>query len=120
MSTLSSSSLNRVGIIGRPNVGKSTLFNLLSRSRKALTKNQPGVTRDILNEDCEWWGSEFQVTDTGGLTEDKNEFSKLIKEQVVAELSQFDMLVVVVDARAGLIPEDRDVVHLAHEAESHF
>ena len=61
--------LKRVALVGRPNVGKSTLFNRLTRSRNAVVKNQPGVTRDIQIEATEWWGHSFEVVDTGGLSE---------------------------------------------------
>lgn len=104
---------SRVAIIGRPNVGKSTLFNRLTRSRKAVVKNQPGVTRDIQIETTEWWGHTFEVVDTGGLTDDKEGFSSLIKKSVTEFLVQVDLLILVVDGRAGLLPEDRDVVRLA-------
>ncbi|MEY4615492.1 MAG: hypothetical protein RJB66_452 [Pseudomonadota bacterium] len=103
----------KVAIIGRPNVGKSTLFNLLTETRKAVVKDQPGVTRDIQLEVAEIWGKKFLIVDTGGLTEAPDTFSQLIREQVVEFLSDVDLLVVVMDGRAGLIPEDREVVRIA-------
>lgn len=103
----------RVAIIGRPNVGKSTLFNLLTESRKAVVKDQPGVTRDIQMEESELWGKKFLIVDTGGLTEALDTFSQLIREQVCEFLSEVDLLLVVVDGRAGLIPEDREVMRIA-------
>ncbi len=106
----------KVALIGRPNVGKSTLFNILTRTRKAVVKNQPGVTRDILLEKTEWWGSEFEVVDTGGLTEASDTFSQLIREQVLSIMKTFDALVVVMDGRVGLIPEDRDIIRIASES----
>lgn len=110
------SSRTRVAIIGRPNVGKSTLFNIISRSRKAVVKNQPGVTRDIIIEPAEAWGVKFDVIDTGGLTESEDLFSQLIREQVLELLSSVDLLIIVADGRAGLVPEDRDIVRLAAES----
>ena len=112
----SSSQLPQVAIIGRPNVGKSTLFNVLTRQRKAVVKNQPGVTRDVLIGTTSWWGKSFDVIDTGGLTESKDTISQLIREQVVSLIKGFDLLVVVMDGRTGLVPEDRDVVRLAIES----
>lgn len=103
----------KVAIIGRPNVGKSTLFNILTESRKAVVKNQPGVTRDILIEPCEVWGKAFDLIDTGGVTEATDTFSKLIREQVSDFLSSVDFLLVVMDGRVGLIPEDREIIRLA-------
>ena len=94
----------KVAIIGRPNVGKSTLFNVLARKRRALVKNQPGVTRDILIEPTTWWGKSFEIVDTGGLTESKDQISKLIREQVTGFIEGFDLLVVVMDGKTGLVP----------------
>src|SRR4051812_13964270 len=99
--------LKRVALVGRPNVGKSTLFNRLTRSRKAVVKNEPGVTRDIQIEPTEWWGKSFEVVDTGGLSDDKDGFTPLIRIQVVEFLDSVDMVVFVVDGRSGIMPEDR-------------
>jgi GTP-binding protein len=109
-----------VAIIGRPNVGKSTLFNYLTDSRKAVVKNQPGVTRDILIEPGEVWGTKFDVIDTGGLTEAADTFSQMIREQVVEFLKSVDLLLVIMDGRAGLIPEDRDIIRIASETGKPF
>ena len=105
----------KVAIIGRPNVGKSTLFNILTDSRKAVVKNQPGVTRDILIEPVDIWGKKFDIIDTGGVTEAKDLFSKLIKEQVTEFLFSVDFIVAVMDGRAGLLPEDRDIIKIAKQ-----
>lgn len=99
--------LKRVALVGRPNVGKSTLFNRLTRTRKAVVKNEPGVTRDIQIEPTEWWGKSFEVVDTGGLSEDKEGFTPLIRAQVVEFLGAVDMAVLIVDGRAGIMAEDR-------------
>ncbi len=107
---------NQVAILGRPNVGKSTLFNLLTRKRKAVVKNESGVTRDIQIEPAEWWGKQFDVVDTGGLTEADDAFSKLIREQVVSLVKHFDLLVLVMDGKTGLVPEDRDIIRIANES----
>lgn len=105
----------KVAIIGRPNVGKSTLFNILTETRKAVVKDQPGVTRDIQIEESEVWGKTFLIVDTGGLTEATDTFSVLIREQVCEFLSDVDLLLVVMDGRAGLIPEDREVIRIAKQ-----
>lgn len=110
----------RVAIIGRPNVGKSTLFNILTRTRKAVVKNQPGVTRDILVEPAEWWGETFEVMDTGGITEAKDTFSQLIREQLPQALEACDVLVAVFDAKVGLTPEDRDIIKVAKSSGKPF
>lgn len=105
----------KVAIVGRPNVGKSTLFNILTETRKAVVKNQPGVTRDLIVESAEVWGKHFDLIDTGGITEAKDIFSKLIKEQVSEFLSAADLILLVMDGRDGLVPEDRDVLRLVKE-----
>lgn len=110
----------RVAIIGRPNVGKSTLFNILTETRRAVVKNQPGVTRDIQIEPAEIWGTKFDLIDTGGLTEASDTFSQMIREQVVEFLKSVDLLIVVMDGRAGLMPEDRDVIRIANETGKKF
>ncbi|MCB0384643.1 MAG: ribosome biogenesis GTPase Der [Bdellovibrionales bacterium] len=120
MSSLSQNKIGRVAIIGRPNVGKSTLFNVLTRTRKAVVRNEPGVTRDVQIEQTEWWGSQFEVMDTGGITDDKEGFSPLIREQVLSVLSHADMVLCVMDGRAGLVPEDRDIIRIAIEAGKEF
>ncbi len=102
----------QIAIVGRPNVGKSTLFNILTETRKAVVRDQPGVTRDLQIEEVDLWGKNFDVIDTGGLTERQDVFSKLIKEQVSEFLSTVDLILFVVDGRSGLIPEDRDVMRL--------
>lgn len=104
--------LGRLAIIGRPNVGKSTLFNILTNSRKAIVRNQPGVTRDVQIEPGEWRGINFEVMDTGGLTEADDVFSKLIREHVPAWIRTADAIVFVMDAKSGLCPEVRDVYRL--------
>ena len=110
----------RVAIIGRPNVGKSTLFNYLTETRKAVVKDQPGVTRDIQIEPAEIWGTKFDVIDTGGLTEAGDLFSKLIREQVSDFLKSVDHLILVMDGRAGIQPEDRDILRIAKETGKPF
>src|SRR3954464_13609591 len=99
---MSSLKLKRVALVGRPNVGKSTLFNKLTRSRKAVVRDEPGVTRDIQIEACEWWGKHFEAVDTGGLTEGKEGFSSLVREQVTEFLQEIDLIVMVVDGRVGM------------------
>jgi len=105
--------LSKVAIVGRPNVGKSTLFNILTGSRKSVVKNQAGVTRDIIIEPCEVWGKHFDLIDTGGITEAHDTFSQLIREQVTEFLQTVDFLLVVMDGRSGLIPEDREIIKIA-------
>lgn len=120
MSSSKSSQTGLVALLGHPNVGKSTLFNKLTRTRKALVKNEPGVTRDVLIEDADWWGQNFRVADMGGLTSDPSGFSPLIREKVLGFLNKVDLLLVVFDGRAGLLPEDKDVLRAAIESGKPF
>jgi GTP-binding protein len=108
--------LPKVAIIGRPNVGKSSLFNILVGGRKAVVKDQAGVTRDILVDSVEIWGKWFDILDTGGLTESPDLVSHLIRKQVIDILETVDFLIVVMDGRVGLTPEDREVYKIAKAA----
>ncbi len=102
----------RLVIVGRPNVGKSTLFNRLLGRRRALVHNLPGVTRDRLEEPVKWWvkGKALSIllVDTGGLGGDK--FAVEIERQVEIGLSSADVVLVMFDAQTGLTPLDRDVL----------
>ncbi|MEN0057439.1 MAG: ribosome biogenesis GTPase Der [Bdellovibrio sp.] len=110
----------KVAIIGRPNVGKSTLFNIITDSRKAVVKDQAGVTRDIIIEPVDIWGKQFDLIDTGGITEAGDIFSKLIREQVTEFLQSVDLIVAVMDGRVGLVPEDRDIIRVASQTGKPF
>lgn len=110
----------KVAIIGRPNVGKSTLFNIITDSRKAVVKNQAGVTRDIIIEPVDIWGKQFDLIDTGGITEAGDIFSKLIREQVTEFLHSVDLIIAVMDGRVGLVPEDRDIIRVAKQTGKPF
>jgi GTP-binding protein len=106
------SSMPRILIMGRPNVGKSTLFNRLLGRKRALVHDLPGVTRDRLEEKTEWpWkGSMIPVRliDTGGLG--AGHFSREIEEQVESGLADADIVLVVFDGQTGMTMEDRDVI----------
>ncbi|MBK7963716.1 MAG: ribosome biogenesis GTPase Der [Bdellovibrionales bacterium] len=110
----------KVAIIGRPNVGKSTLFNIMTNSRKSVVKDRPGVTRDLIFENVDVWGKSFDLIDTGGITEAKDVFSKLIREQVSDFLQTVDLVIAVMDGRSGLLPEDRDIIRLIKQTGQRF
>ncbi len=96
-----------VAIVGRPNVGKSALFNRLTRSRRALVERLPGTTRDRQYGNCRWRGREFRVVDTGGLEGPSDDpFDAPIREQVGQALSEAALLLFVVDAASGLTAAD--------------
>jgi GTP-binding protein len=98
-----------VAILGRPNVGKSTLFNRLTRTRDALVDDFPGVTRDRHYGSASWNAVDFTVVDTGGFA-DVDEFSAEIRFQIQQAINEADVLVLVLDGRAGLSPFDRDLL----------
>ncbi|MFK4785894.1 ribosome biogenesis GTPase Der [Fusobacterium sp. MFO224] len=101
-----------VAIVGRPNVGKSTLFNKLVGDRAAIVDDQPGVTRDRLYRDTEWNGKEFVLVDTGGLEPRSNEFMMTkIKEQAEVALNEADVIMFIVDGKAGLTALDEEVAY---------
>ena len=98
-----------VALVGRPNVGKSTLFNRLTRSREALVDDQPGVTRDRLYGDVAHQDQRFLLIDTGGLSDDGDVLSAAVREQVFQALSEADAVVFLLDAREGVLGADRDI-----------
>lgn len=99
-----------VSVVGRPNVGKSTLFNKLIRRRDAITEDTPGVTRDRLYRQAEWLGRYFMLVDTGGyVPEDEDVISKHIKMQAELAIDTSDLILFVVDGKTGVTPEDRDI-----------
>ncbi|MDY6953425.1 MAG: ribosome biogenesis GTPase Der [Thermodesulfobacteriota bacterium] len=100
-----------VAIVGRPNVGKSTLFNRITRSRKALVDDLPGVTRDRIYGDATWDDVSFTVVDTGGFSDFESEqFSSLIRYQVGQAIEEADAIIMLFDGRQGVTPVDRDLV----------
>ncbi len=99
-----------IAVIGRPNVGKSTLVNRLCRSREAIVHDQPGVTRDRIYQKGFWGDREFQLVDTGGLVfDDESEFLPEIREQVNLALSEASMALIVVDGQQGITAADEAI-----------
>lgn len=107
-----------VAIVGRPNVGKSTLFNRLTEERRAIVDDQPGVTRDRLFGTVEWTGRTFDLVDTGGLVPRSAErFDAAIREQVLLTLEEADVILFVVDVLTGISDLDAEVAGLLRRAE---
>ena len=102
-----------LAIVGRPNVGKSTLFNRLVGSRRAIVGDEPGITRDRLYGDCEWRGRAFRVVDTGGIVPDDKDFipAEILRQARVA-LDQAAAIVMVVDGRTELAAPDLELARL--------
>jgi GTP-binding protein len=102
-----------VAIVGRPNVGKSTLFNRLTHSRRSIVGDEPGITRDRIYGEYEWAGRKFRLVDTGGIVPDDPELIPTeIYNQAKVALQDADALVLVVDARTELASPDYDLVKL--------
>ena len=102
-----------VAIVGRPNVGKSTLFNHLIGKRKAIVEDVPGVTRDRLYDNTDWAGREFIIIDTGGIRfEEGDIFAREVKLQAELAIEEADVIIFVLDARQGLSPEDEQVADI--------
>ncbi len=102
-----------VAIVGRPNVGKSTLFNRLTKSRRSIVGDEPGITRDRIYGEYEWMGRRFRLVDTGGIVPDDPELIPTeIYNQAKVALKEAQALVMVVDARTELASPDYDLVRL--------
>ena len=101
---------NLVAIVGRPNVGKSTLFNRLTKSRRAIVSDTAGTTRDRQYGKCEWNGREFSVVDTGGwVVKSDDIFEEAIRQQVLIATEEADLVLFLVDVKSGLTDWDEDV-----------
>ena len=105
-----------VAIVGRPNVGKSTFFNRVTRTRDALVDDFPGVTRDRHYRDASWNNIEFTLVDTGGFTEG-DEFSGGIRFQIQQAIEDADVIILLLDGKAGISPFERDMVALLRVAD---
>lgn len=107
-----------VAIVGRPNVGKSTLFNRIVGGRVAIVEERPGVTRDRLYQDADWSGRSFTLVDTGGLDfKEEGEIISGVRQQAELAIREADVVFFVVDARAGLTAMDQDVAAVLRRAE---
>ena len=103
-----------VAIVGRPNVGKSSLFNRLAGDKLAITDDASGVTRDRLYAKCSWLDQTFSIIDTGGIELNDLPFMEEIKAQAELAMDEADIIVFVVDGRVGIVKEDRDVMNILH------
>ncbi len=109
---------NIVAIVGRPNVGKSTIFNRLTQTRQAITDEVSGVTRDRHYGKCEWNGKEFSVIDTGGYVEGSDDiFEKEIRKQVELAIDEANVILFLVDAKDGITDLDQSVAQLLRKTD---
>jgi len=105
-----------VAIIGRINVGKSTLFNRITRKRTAIVENEPGITRDRIYAECEWKGKQFTLVDTGGVDFIKREeMQKKITVQTELAIEEADLIILLVDIKEGINPDDFKVAKAIRE-----
>ena len=110
---------NLVAIVGRPNVGKSTLFNRLTKTRQAIVNEQAGTTRDRQYGKSEWLGKEFSVVDTGGWVVNSDDvFEEEIRKQVVLAIDEADVVLFVVDVMNGVTDLDMEVAGILRRSKT--
>lgn len=107
-----------VAIVGRPNVGKSTLFNRLIESRQAITSDIAGTTRDRNYGTCIWNGHEFSIIDTGGF-DNKDDFASYINSQIYIAIQESDVILFLVDSHDGIMPSDLQISNILREQKKH-
>src|SRR3990172_5052468 len=107
-----------IAIVGRPNVGKSTLFNRLLGGRRAIVEDTPGVTRDRLYGECDWRGRGLVLVDTGGFEPEATGIMALVRAQAEQAVAEADVILFMVDAKDGLTPTDIEVAALLRKASS--
>ena len=106
-----------VAIVGRPNVGKSMLFNKLTGRRVSIVEDTPGVTRDRIYGDCEWCGRSFSLVDTGGIEPGtQNDMLKFMRRQAEIGIELADAIIMVVDVRSGVTAADQDVATMLRKS----
>ena len=106
-----------VAIVGRPNVGKSTLFNIFADSRISIVEDTPGVTRDRLYAEAEWLDRKFTMVDTGGIEmQNTDSIAVSIREQAKIAIKEADVILFVCDARSGITADDQDVAKLLRQS----
>src|SRR5688572_21304163 len=110
--------LPSVVLVGRPNVGKSTLFNRLSGTRRAIVTPIAGTTRDVIALPVEWQGAHFELVDTGGMFgASEDPLHALVLERGRRAITAADLLVLVVDGREGLVPGDQEIAQVVRGAD---
>ena len=106
-----------VAIVGRPNVGKSMLFNKLTGHRTSIVEDTPGVTRDRIYGDCEWCGRQFSLVDTGGIEPGtESDMLKFMRRQAEIGIELADAIIMVVDVRSGVTAADQDVATMLRKS----
>jgi GTP-binding protein len=110
-------SLPVVAIVGRPNVGKSTLFNKLIGQRLSIVEDTPGVTRDRIYVKCEWLSKEFMLVDTGGIEPDSNDvILEQMRRQAEVAITSADAIIFVTGMRTGVTSSDYEVAQMLQKS----
>ncbi len=107
---------SKVAIVGRPNVGKSTVFNRIIEERLSIVEDKPGVTRDRIYATAEWLGKEFSLIDTGGITLEDLPLDLAIKSQAEIAMDEADVIIFTVDVRDGITPLDEDIAQMLYRS----
>lgn len=107
-----------VAIVGRPNVGKSTIFNRIVGERVSIVEDEPGVTRDRIYGKGDWLGKEFSLIDTGGITLDDHPMNVQIKSQAEIAIEEADVIIFIADVRAGITPLDEEIAQMLYRADT--
>lgn len=111
----------RVLLIGKTNVGKSTLFNRIIGKRRAIVEHTPNITRDLIEDVAEWEGKKFILVDSGGFVgEPKDEIAKRVFSKLVEGFDKADILIVMVDGRAGITKEDLDIADMVRKSSKRY
>ena len=105
-----------VAIVGRPNVGKSTVFNRMLQERVSIVEDTPGVTRDRIYGDCSWLSKTYRLIDTGGIQIEDVPFQKEINAQVEIAIDEADVIVFIVDGKSGLTSDDEYIARLLRKS----
>src|SRR3712207_6655080 len=109
-----------VAIVGRPNVGKSTLFNKLAGKRIAIVDDMPGVTRDRIYAEAEWLNNNFTIIDTGGIEPENDDIIVAqMRRQAQLAIEMADVVLFIVDGKQGLTDADREVAHMLKIGRAH-
>ena len=108
--------LPTVAIVGRPNVGKSTLFNRIIGSRLAITDDEPGITRDRIYSKGEWLTRQFNIIDTGGIDFEDAPFIHEIKSQTEIAIEEADLIILLCDIRSGITDEDMYIARMLYKS----
>ena len=109
-----------ISIVGRPNVGKSTLFNRLVGKRKSIVFSEPGVTRDLIKETFVIGKKKFNLVDSGGFDNTKDHYPILIKKSVHKTIKDSDFIIFLLDGESGLQQEDREILEIILKSKKEF